>query len=84
MYENVLKADSYKKHEGPPVYFEALAEDGSVLGWCVEMVSRGYGGKIYFLVSLYSWDSLYFCRECVVLLGTQVKFCVFPYFCSFY
>ncbi len=50
----VLKADSYKKHEGPPVYFEALAEDGRILGWCLEMVTRGYGGKIYFLVGVNS------------------------------
>ena len=42
----VLDAYSYEKYENGIIYYEAFDEDRILLGWCLPLSSKGYGGDI--------------------------------------
>ncbi|MCP4650598.1 MAG: RnfABCDGE type electron transport complex subunit G [PVC group bacterium] len=49
----VLEADSYEKQEEKGLeYYEAYSRDGSQLGWCLPLTSKGYGGNMQLLVGV--------------------------------
>jgi len=48
----VLAADHFEKYEGTITYYEALDKDGVVLGWCLPLAARGYGGAIQVLAGV--------------------------------
>ncbi|MFH2137974.1 MAG: RnfABCDGE type electron transport complex subunit G [Candidatus Omnitrophota bacterium] len=50
--KSVLEADSYKKQEGDIEYFNAYDKDGGLVGWCLPMTSKGYGGKMQLLAGV--------------------------------
>ncbi|MCG2711127.1 MAG: RnfABCDGE type electron transport complex subunit G [Candidatus Omnitrophica bacterium] len=49
---SVLSADRYEKYENGMVYFEAYDKEGIVVGWCLSLSGKGYGGDINLLVGL--------------------------------
>ncbi|MCK4993682.1 MAG: RnfABCDGE type electron transport complex subunit G [Candidatus Omnitrophica bacterium] len=49
---SVLSADRYEKYENGMVYFEAYDKEGIVVGWCLSLSEKGYGGDINLLVGL--------------------------------
>lgn len=48
----VLAADSYKKHEGDMLYYEAKNTQGDIIGWALPLSGKGYGGNIQLLVGV--------------------------------
>ena len=50
--QTVLSADKYTKHEQDMVYYEAVREDGRIIGWCLPVQGKGYGGSIEILVGV--------------------------------
>ncbi len=49
---SVLSAHRYEKYENGMVYFEAYDKEGIVVGWCLSLSGKGYGGDINLLVGL--------------------------------
>lgn len=49
---SVLSADKYEKYENGMVYYEAYDKEGIVVGWCLSLSTKGYGGDINLLVGL--------------------------------
>ncbi|MFH1460642.1 MAG: RnfABCDGE type electron transport complex subunit G [Candidatus Omnitrophota bacterium] len=50
--QSVLAADSYNKQEKEIVYYEAVNNEGKILGWCLPLEAKGYGGPIQILVGV--------------------------------
>jgi Na+-translocating ferredoxin:NAD+ oxidoreductase subunit G len=50
--QSVIKADSYQKHEGDILYYEAKNAKGEVIGWALPLSGKGYGGAIQLLVGV--------------------------------
>jgi Na+-translocating ferredoxin:NAD+ oxidoreductase subunit G len=48
----VLVADSYQKHEGDILYYEAKNKQGDIIGWALPLSGRGYNGSIQLLVGV--------------------------------
>lgn len=48
----VLEANYYQVQKEMPIYYTAYDENKNVLGWCLPVTSRGYGGKMQLLVGL--------------------------------
>lgn len=48
----VLAADSYQKHEGDMLYYEAKNTQGDIIGWALPLSGKGYGGNIQLLVGV--------------------------------
>lgn len=50
---SILKAHSYKEQNDiAPSYYTAYDEAGNVVGWCLQLASQGYAGKIQLLVGV--------------------------------
>ncbi len=49
---SVLSAHRYERYENGMVYFEAYDKEGIVVGWCLSLKGKGYGGDINLLVGL--------------------------------
>ena len=48
----VLKAESYQKHEGDILYYEAKNDKDNIIGWALPLLGKGYGGNIQLLVGV--------------------------------
>ena len=55
---SVLSAHRYEKYENGRVYFEAYDKEGVVVGWCLPLSGKGYGGDIDLLVGLDSNEKI--------------------------
>jgi len=49
---SVLAAEKYEKYQNGMVYYEAFDKDDVMLGWCLPLTAKGYGGDIRLLVGL--------------------------------
>lgn len=49
---SVLTADKYEKYQNGMVYYEALNDKDVVVGWCLPLGAKGYGGDIQLLVGV--------------------------------
>ncbi len=55
---SVLSAHRFEKHENGMVYYEAYDEEGIVVGWCLSLSGKGYGGDVDLLVGLDSDEKI--------------------------
>ncbi|MFH1063326.1 MAG: RnfABCDGE type electron transport complex subunit G [Candidatus Omnitrophota bacterium] len=50
--QSVLAAESYQKHEGDILYYEAKNDKDKLIGWALPLSGKGYGGNIQLLVGV--------------------------------
>ena len=51
--QTVLTADKYeKKEQAGNIFYEAVGENNKIIGWCIPLESRGYGGVMKLLVGI--------------------------------
>lgn len=50
--QSVLKAVRFEKREDEVVYYEAFDDQEQIIGWCLPLMSKGYGGNMRLLVGI--------------------------------